>query len=262
MAQISLAMSDFIESKKRFKLWFYLGWSDIQLRYKGSVLGPLWITLSMSVFILAFGLIYGHLFHQPLNTYIPFLTCGVLVWTFISTTLIESCDMFFHSRSFICQIKLPYLIHIYRLIWRNIIVFLHNSIVYFFVAYYFSVPLHLSNLLFIPAFLLIAFNLACLGTFLAIVATRFRDIPPVISSVIQIVFFVSPITWMPTMLGSHSYVIAFNPVYYFIDIVRAPLLGQLPAPNSWMVCLLLTLLIFSCAAPFFVFNRRKIPYWL
>jgi lipopolysaccharide transport system permease protein len=262
VTQVSLAVADFIESKKKYKLWAYLGWSDIQLRYKGSILGPLWITLSMSVFIAAFGFVYGSLFHQPLQTYIPFLTCGILVWSYISTTLIDSCDIFYNSKNFICQIKLPYLMHIYRLIWRQIIIFLHNSMVYIVVAFAFHVTPNMYSLLFFPGFLLITINLACLSLFLSIIATRFRDIPPVISSVIQIVFFVSPITWMPSLLGRTSTVIKFNPVYYFIDIIRSPLLGQLPEPHSWSRCILLTVAIFLCVIPFFVINRRKIPYWL
>lgn len=135
--QFNLAVDDVLKSLEKFKLWLYLGWSDVQARYKGSILGPFWITLSMSIFILTFGFVYGNLLHQDLKSYFPFLTCGILIWTYISTVLTDSCDMFYGAKSFICQIKLPYLIHMYRILWRNILIFFHNIVVYIFVAYYF-----------------------------------------------------------------------------------------------------------------------------
>lgn len=261
--QVNLAFNDVLESLQKCKLWLYLGWSDIQLRYKGSVLGPLWITLSMSIFIVMFGFVYGNLLHQNLDGYIPFLTCGILIWTYISTILVDSCDVFLNAKTFVCQIKLPYLIHIYRIIWRNMIILLHNSIVYIVVALYFQVVPNLNTLLFIPGFLLLTMNLTFLSLFLGVFAARYRDIPPVINSIIQIAFFVSPITWMPNLLGSsHAFVVQWNPLNYFLDIVRSPLLGQAPEPHSWLYCLLITLLLFCLISPFFIINRRNIPFWL
>lgn len=263
MDQFNLALADAKASLSKLKLWLYLGWSDVQSRYKGSVLGPFWITLSLTIFILAFGFVYSNLLHQDLHSYIPFLTCGILIWTYISTVLTDSCDMFYGAKSFICQFKLPYLVHMYRILWRNILIFLHNCLVYIFVLYYFKVPLTAYTFLVIPSFLLVTFNLACTSLLLGILATRFRDIPPVIASVLQIVFFMSPITWLPSLMsGRKALIVKWNPIYYFIDIVRAPLLGKLPDPNAWWVCLFISFIMFACVVPCFALNRRKIPYWL
>lgn len=261
-AQFNLAIEDFFESFRRYKLWLYLGYSDIQLRYKGSILGPFWITMSMSIFIIAFGLIYGNLFHQPMDSYIPFLTCGILTWTYISNTLVDSCEVFHNARNLICQIKLPFLIHMLRIIWRNIIIFLHNIVVYIFVACTFQITPHFNTLLFFPGFLLITINLTLIGLFLGLLATRYRDMPPIITSLLQILFFISPITWTPNLLGSKAAIAKLNPVFYYIDIVRSPLLGQTPNISSWIMCGLFTMIIFFMVSPFYIISRRNIPYWL
>lgn len=256
------ACEDLLQSIKRYRLWVYLGWSDIKLRYQGSVLGPLWITLSMTVFIVAIGTIYSHLFHEPMQSYIPYLTSGLLVWNYIATTLVDCNEIFFNSKHFINHIPLPFILFIYRVLWRNIIIFFHNFLVYFVVMLYFGISFNWHFLLFLPGFLLLTMALTFLGLLVALIGTRFRDIPQVINSVIQIVFFISPIAWKTNSLVIDSIFVRFNPVTYFLDVVRSPLLGQLPQETSWIVCFCFVLISMLIVTPIFATNRTRIPFWL
>lgn len=260
--QLQYAIEDVASLFTHAKLWSHLSWVDIKRRYIGSYLGPFWITMSMSIFILAFGLIYGRLLHQPLNEYIPFLTCGILIWTYISSTLCDSCEMFVGAKSYIYQIKLPYMLYLYRVVCRNVIIFLHNAVVYALVMIYFHVKPTIYLLLFIPGFLLVTANLIAVSMLTGLIGTRFRDIPPVITSIIQVVFFVSPITWMPHLIGHGSRIIKYNPITYFLDIVRQPLLGHAPSLHSFEICFLLTLFTLAISFPCFVAKRREIAFWL
>ncbi len=259
---MALAYQDFISSLKNYRLWLYFGWSDIKLRYKGSVLGPFWITLSTSIFVVAIGIVYSHLLNEPLAIYIPYLTGGLLVWNYISAVLIDSSEMFHNSKNFISHIRLPYLIFLYRVIWRNVIIFFHNFLVYFLVLFYFDTPINWNFLFFVPGFILLTFNLTFVGLLVGLIGTRFRDIPPVINSVIQIIFFITPIAWMSKTLNVNSFFIKFNPVIYFLDIVRSPLLGQVPQLSSWEICIAISLFLIITVAPIFAINRTRIPFWL
>src|SRR5438552_679791 len=125
-----LGFRDLSTSITRYRLWLHLGWSDIQQRYRGSVLGPLWITVSMFIIVTALGVVYSRLFHQEIHEFIPFLTAGLLAWTFISTVLIESTDTYISSKNYIENMKMPYIIFVFRLVWRNIIIFFHNIVVF------------------------------------------------------------------------------------------------------------------------------------
>src|SRR5580692_2872750 len=89
-------------------VWVIMGWDDIRQRYRRSVIGPFWITLSMGVFILLLGVIYSRLFHTDIATYIPYLAAGIPLWGFISQTTNESCVAFHESGRIIKQIKLPF----------------------------------------------------------------------------------------------------------------------------------------------------------
>jgi ABC-2 type transport system permease protein len=53
------AFGDLGQGWRQRTLWGYLGWQDIKQRYRRSVLGPLWISISMGVIATAMGILYG-----------------------------------------------------------------------------------------------------------------------------------------------------------------------------------------------------------
>lgn len=259
--QMRLAFLDLTDSIKKWRLLSYLGWNDIRMRYRGSVLGPLWITASMLIFIGAFSIVYSRLFHQTLTEYVPFLTVGYLVWLFISSVLIESCNIYVDAASFITEFKLPYTMYVFRLIWRHFLIFLHNSIVYLLVVIYFKVSINWTIIFAVPGLMLVMLNLASISLLLSIMGAKYRDIPQVVVSIIQIAFFITPISWSPGLL-KNSLIITLNPFNYFIDLVRSPLLGQMPSLASWVVSLTLTMVVSFFSFVLFARFRRNIPFWL
>ena len=76
---------DLLAGIRAWRLWTMLGWNDIRQRYRRSVLGPFWITISMAVFITLLGVIYSHIFKIELKTYLPYLSLGYIIWGFIAT---------------------------------------------------------------------------------------------------------------------------------------------------------------------------------
>lgn len=82
-------------------VWLTLASQDIKLRYRRSVLGPLWITISMAVTIYSMGFLYGKLFHVELKTYFLYLASGIIGWSYISSLLLESGQVFIESEGYI-----------------------------------------------------------------------------------------------------------------------------------------------------------------
>jgi ABC-type polysaccharide/polyol phosphate export permease len=141
---------DLLSAVRKSSLWTALGWNDIRQRYRRSVLGPFWITLSMAVFITVLGVIYSNIFKIELRTYLPYLTLGYIIWGFVSTTTSESSIAFQESERIIRQIRLPYSIFILRVVWRNFIVFLHTIVIFVPVAMFYDVRPGLVGLLALP----------------------------------------------------------------------------------------------------------------
>jgi lipopolysaccharide transport system permease protein len=260
--QLRLAMRDVVDGAALWPLWGNLGWNDILQRYRRSLLGPLWLTASMAIMVVALGVVYARIFKVELGDFMPFLCVGLLIWGFISTLLTESGTLFTRSESYIKQIRLPYSVYVYRFIWSRVIILAHNFVIYFGILIYFQIWPGSVALAAIPGFLLLIVNGALAGMYLGMVSARFRDIPQIVASVVQIVFFVTPIIWKPELLGTNSVLMTFNPFYHLCEIVRAPLLGHVPSLENYIAVAVVTVLNLLLAAVIFVRFRSRISYWV
>lgn len=261
MSDILSGTRDFFEALAKFRVWLYLGFWEVKQRYQRSVLGPWWITISMLIFTLVMGVIYSRLFSQNVADYLPFFSAGFLFWTFISSTINESADLFKSNSGFIKQIKLPYNLYVLKLLTRNVIILIHNLAAYFLVAGYYKVNPGWALPFLIPGFLFLLFNLYWISLFVSLIGARFRDMVPIINTCVQIIFFVTPITWMPKLL-ENSTIIRWNPFVYLLDVVRMPLLGGIPSLHTWVVAFCLAIVGFSFAALVFCKVRSRIPFWV
>jgi len=257
---------DFKSGFSTYKVWMYLGIQDIKQRYRRSVIGPLWITISNAVVITILSFLYGAIFGLHLNFYTPYLASGIIVWAFISITINESTSLFFDNRNIIQQVNFPLSFYVCRLLMRNIIVLAHNLLIMPIIYYSFDLSLTLVDaIFFLLGLMILSISLFFLCLCFAIFCARYRDIQPLITNVVQAVFFVSPIMWLPSLLddrGVANWFLVLNPVHYFLDLVRSPMLGQNPAIES---------IVFSCSflvllsiATFLLLakTKSKVVYWI
>ena len=256
------AIADIVSGALLWRLWGRLGWNDILQRYRRSLLGPLWLTASMAIMVVALGVLYAELFKTPVDRLMPYLSVGVVIWTLISSFLIEAGTLFTSSESYIKQIRLPYSVYVYRSCWSKLIIFAHNAIIYFGVLLYFEIWPGAIALLAIPGLLLVLLNGALMSLCIGMVSARFRDIPQVIGSLVQIAFFVTPIFWTPDLLKGRTFVLDFNPFYHLVEIVRGPLLGTVPSGKHYLAVALITVVNAVVAGAFFIRFRARISYWI
>lgn len=264
-SQQELAWADIKNGFKKWRIWLMLAYQDIKLRYRRSFLGPLWLTLSMAITVYSMGYLYAHLFHIDLQTYYPFLIAGMLTWTLLSSMVTELTDGLSSSDTLLKQIKLPYSLHIQRIICRNIIIFFHNLLVLIpiLIIYHQYTKVNIYTLLFIPGLVVIYFNAICYGLILAMIGARFRDISQVIKSLIQVIFFMTPVMWSPEILKEHNrYIADLNPFYAFLELIRAPLLGHIPTHKNLLMITIMTVLGMILSFRFFKQYRARIIYWL
>lgn len=255
---------DVFKALKSYELAGILGWQDIRQRYRRSSLGPFWLTMSMGVLIGALGLIFGTIFSTPMKNFLPFLTIGLILWTHLSTTLNEGCTGFTDAEAIIKQINVPLFAHILRVLWRNLIIFFHNIIVFPLVLLFFRQPLPAGALLAIPGLAVLVVNLAWMALLLGVFCARFRDVPQIVASLLQVIFYLTPIIWMPEMVPKRASLLILdaNPFFHLIEIVRAPLLGTIPSILSWQIAGGIALLGWSVTLVFYGRFRSRIAYWL
>jgi lipopolysaccharide transport system permease protein len=258
----AMALNDTVSGASLWRLWGRLGWNDILQRYRRSLLGPLWLTASMAVMVVALGVLYAELFKVPVDKLLPYLSVGLVVWTLISSFLTEAGTLFTGSESYIKQIRLPYSVYVYRSCWSKLIIFAHNIIIYFGVLLYYEIWPGAIAILALPGLLLVLLNGALMSLYIGMVSARFRDIPQLIGSFVQIVFFVTPIFWTPDLLKGRTFVLDINPFYHLLEIVRGPLLGTIPSIENYFSVTLVTFLNAVIAGAIFIRFRARISYWV
>ena len=253
---------DFVSALAAYELWLYLAWQDIRLRYRRSKIGPLWITLSMAIFCVALGIVYSKILNMDVAEYLPFLAVGFVVWGFLSGMLAEFPNLYVENAAYLKDAHINPITILFRAVARNTFIFGHNALIIIGIYVYFNVQPGVVAFLAIPGLLLVLLNFVAIGVSLSILGARFRDIAPINLSLIQIVFFISPIMWMPHLLSADSLVILANPVGYYMDLIRAPLLGTAPDAMSWYVSVS-TLVIFGAIA-IWVYDTKsaRIPFWV
>lgn len=244
--------------------WFTLAWQEIKQRYRRSLLGPFWITLSTGVMIGAMGPLYGKLFDIDVTVYFQYLSVSIVFWTFLSTAIIEGCTVFIASEGYIKQVNLPFSGYVLKMLFRNILFLAHNFAIIILVLAFLP-PIDYSQMWLLPlALLIVFFNLFFFALMLGLICSRYRDIPQIITNIMQVMFFLSPIMWKPEMIGGNSQnIVRLNPIYHLIEILRAPLLGAVENHiESFVICL--ALLVMNAVISMIVFTkyRARIPYWI
>ena len=263
------AVGDLRQGLHQRELWLSLGWQDIKQRYRRSTLGPLWITIATGVMAVALGFLYSILFQIPLAEFLPHVTVGLIIWGFISGCIKEGSEVFIANEGLIKQLPSALSVHVYRLVWRQFLFLLHNLVIWVVLMIVFPRPLGWELILSVLALGVLMINGVWVSMLFGILATRFRDIAPLLDSMVQLLFCMTPIVWTTQTLyeqggeiANRARIAELNPLYHYLEIVRAPMLGEPVAAYHWWIVLGCTavglLLAFLALRKF----RSRVPYWV
>ncbi|MDB2536655.1 ABC transporter permease [Alphaproteobacteria bacterium] len=248
----------------RYRVVYLLGWQDVRNRYRRSILGPFWLTISIGVMISSIGYVFGQIFRIPLDEYIPFLTTGFIFWIFFTGTIAEGCHGFTDAETVIKQLPLPLLVHVLRVLWRNLLIMFHNILILPIVLVAFPNDFGFTVLLAIPGLILTVVCLGGMALTLSILCARYRDLPQIVGSLLQVAFYLTPIVWMPSLLPAraNASLLQLNPFYHLLELIRSPILGNVPSVTSWLAVIAMAVIIWVLALLLFYRFRKRIAYWI
>ena len=253
------------------ELWLHLGWQDIKQRYRRSVIGPFWITIATGVQAIAMGLLYSVLLDIDLREFLPHVTVGLIIWNLISAAILEGGDVFVANEGLIKQLPSALSVHVYRLVWRQLLLLGHNLLIYVIIIAIFWPPggLHWTVIFAIPALVLILLNAVWVSILFGIIATRYRDIAPILGSFVTLMFFMTPIVWTTSGLvqmggeaAKRAKLVEINPLFHYLDIIRAPLIGEDQQAYHWYIVLGFTVVGWALAIVALKKYRARVPYWV
>lgn len=260
--RLERAMGDLRTGLSRWRLAAALARLDVRNRYRGSVLGPFWLTLSAAIMVTGLGFLYAVLFKMTLRDYLPWLAVSLMIWNTINQIVTESCTSLISAEGIIRQLPLPYTVHALRCVMRNLVVAAHSLPLILVVFAVCGVLPSAGALMAIPGLVLITINAFAAAIFLGMICARFRDIAQIVASTLQFVFFVSPVIWKPELLGDKAVWLPLNPIFVLMETVRGPLVSGSASAIIWAAAVFYTVAFCGIAFAFFVRFRGRIAFWV
>lgn len=234
MTPISQLARDNLAALSNWRVWWHLGMADVRNRFAKSFIGPAWILLNLALWVGGIGIIYATLFRQPLETFLPFLTIGFVVWGYLTQTITDGGNAFVFAEGYIKQFTYPKQIYVLRVMVNAVVPLAIGVVIFFFVMLIMGRGLNVGMLWALPGVVLLFIASYLHATIMAYASARFRDLPHGMTALLQVLFFVTPVFFTVDVLRERGldFVYKYNPLYYLIEGLRHPLTQWTPAPTE------------------------------
>jgi len=257
-------LADVAEAARLWHVWLRLGTWDVRRRYTRTSLGIAWIFLHLTIQLAAVGFIYTILLGQEIQAFIPVLATGLIIWGYLTSSIVEGGNALITSEGYIKQIGLPIHIYVFRAFVSITIVMLMSSLVYVAVALLLRIPFGWGTLWVLPGLILLGVVSILLIFTFAHLTPRFRDIGQLASSAMQVLFYLTPVIWPADILEKRGLSIVYevNPLFHLLEILRRPLLHAQSADvvDYAFVLGLVALLAASAITVTWRFHRKVIYF--
>lgn len=252
----------FARAAALWRFWLALAWADWKTRYRRSALGAAWVFVSFAAFVGVKVLVFGAMSAQDLGFFAIWLAAGFLIWTYISANIVEGCNVFVLSARWIKGADLPYIGYVLQSVARNTIQLVLSAAVLVIALIVYPPPSAAASLTILLAIPVLVLNALWVQLALGVLCARHRDFIHLAQTLVRLLFFLTPILWVPADFGRFGDYAVYNPFTHYLAIVRDPLVfGTVPG-MSWLIVLAIT--VCGVAASLIAFHqfRRKIVFWV
>lgn len=239
----AFSWSDLKELWQHQELLYFFTWRDLKIRYKQTVVGVAWAVFQPLSTMLIFTVLFGTFAKIPSDNipYPVFVFAGLLFWQLFSASLLQASSSLVANQNLLTKVYFPRILLPLSSIFSNLVDFAIGSVILAGLMIWYDFVPHLWGLLILPLLLAITSTFAIgLGLFLSALNVKYRDVKYALPFFTQLLMFLTPVIYPPSILGGYSWILAFNPMTGVIKAARAALFGL--QPINW------TLLSFSALA--------------
>ena len=254
-------LDDIVRSFASPPLWITLGWYDFTLRYRRTYFGPLWELVVVGVWIAGLGVLFGKLLGAG-DDYLVYLSVGVILWSYISGTLTTGAAVFVSNARAISSINNPLFTYVLRNgveHWAKMAV---HSVLLIGVLAWSGVQIGWQTLLAAPGLMLLFLGSMWAVPLLGFAGARYRDLTHLIRAGMRFLFFATPVFWYADGLGDRGFLALLNPFTHYLEVVRAPLMGETAPMLSWSVVLAIDAIGLMLFAATYSPLRRRLAIWI
>ena len=258
-------IQQFRDSLREPEFWAYASWLDVSTRHRRTALGFLWFIAPTAMFLLVLGNVYSHLMGYPASKYLPYLGVGYVTWRFMLQIVNDSIGTFQTHKAFIMDGHTRLTDFVLRSFSKALYQLLFGMIVVVGVLLWSSdvqVYRILTLLVTIPALMI---NMGWLAVCLSLVGARYRESHEIMGTVLMVGFLVTPVLWTVERFPpdtARGLLVRINPAFHLIDLVRAPVLGQVPETASFVYAGVMAAVGWLLAALLYKRYARYVPVWV
>jgi lipopolysaccharide transport system permease protein len=243
------------------ELALFFVWRDLKVRYKQTFVGVMWVMFQPLMTMVIFTVFFGRLAKIPSNgiPYPIFVYIGLLLWNYFSFSLSHASNSMIENSNIIQKVYFPRLIIPISSSIVGLVDFMVASIVLggIMIAYKY-VPSY-KWIVFMPILVFITFLLSVgLGSFLASINVKYRDVRYALPFFIQILMFVTPVIYPISILNAkYHWIMALNPMSGVIETARSAILGIGHIDYPFLaLSLAIGLIVFACGILYFRKTER------
>lgn len=261
----SMGMSvaaDFARAARLWRLALDGAWMDWRKRYSRSVLGVAWVFVMFAAFVGVKIVVFGAMSPYELSFFAQWLTIGFLLWQFIASSLTDGCTVFIGNERWIKANVYPFSSFVFQSVCRNTIQLGVSAVFLVLLFLVFPVADPVALLWFAPGLFVFLLTAVWIQLLLGVAAARFRDISHLVQTLTRLLFFLSPILWVPGQFGRFGAIAYYNPVTHYLAIIRDPIVGEGVPVTSWIVVGAITVVGCAVSVVLFAAFRRRLVFWV
>ena len=195
---------------------------------------------------------------------LPYVAVGMIAFNLLSGLTRAGATVFLNASSSMKSTRQPLSAFVLKDAAVEFIQFGHNILLYLVFIVAGMVPLSPRLLIAVPVVLAIAVNGLFASLWLGAIVARFRDVNPLVNSVLQVLIFFTPVFYKLDDLqtGARHALLYWNPFTYLLSAFRAPLIGGELNPIFYVGSAVVTAVNIVLGIVIFTRSRSRLPYWV
>lgn len=257
---------DLASSLRKPEFWSYSAWLEIVTTYRRSRLGIVWMLVPAALYMWGMGWFFFGGNDDKLGPFVAHAGLGFLVFRLVMMVVSESASVAASQRAFILDGRTRLTDYVFRVTAR--------ASFYFLMSLPVLLPVMLMGVkgggwlafaMAIGGLALVILNCIWMATVIAMVGARFPDMHEFTTSLYILAFVFTPILWRASEVQPGTFratVMHMNPLFHFIEVVRAPLLSEAIGRSSWAVVALMAVLGWGMTMVLYKRYARMVPIWI
>ena len=236
---------------------------DLKARYRGSFLGFFWSFINPLMLLLVYSFVFKYImagrFPGAETHYELFLFCGLLPWTWFSSSLLESSGVLISGGNLIKKVLFPAEILPIVTVLANMVHFFFGLSILALFLIWFQRPISPFELLWFPVAVIVQLILTLgFALLLSALTVHFRDIKDILGNLMTFWFFATPIIYPYfSMENWQLRLLQFNPFTHLAITYQEILYFEGPVGHAFWLLVLGAISIAWFLFGYFIFDRLR-----